>query len=349
MLKIGFGLDLGVILKNFNNKYAFKDLKYKERGVAINKTLTVFLAALSIAALCISSVPNVLGAPTDIKILSYSWYVSPSTSTNAGDLVVIGEVQNTGSSILEYVTVQGVAYTTDGQAQAIVYNSAYVEDIMPEQKAPFYLDFSSLTSLSGNLSWIDQGIDRIVLSVISANEVTEQQYQGLVVAANTSYVDTTTGIYTVTGIIQNIGLNSTGGVWIVGTFYNASGTAILAGYSNYLTDSLSPSSTVQFSVSPLDSVAELSSQITSYSLLIQNQEPTADSTPTPIATQSSSPSPTVSASSSELPAQSQTSQSESPLSSLVYVVVGLAVVVVAVVVVLLLKLRPKPSSGSSLS
>jgi hypothetical protein len=304
--------------------------------------------ALSIAALCISSVPNVLGATTDIKILSSSWYISPSTSYNAGDPTVIGEVQNTGSSILDYVRIRGVAYTTDGQAQAIAYYSAYVDHILPEQKAPFRLDFSSETSLSGNLSWIDQGIDHFDLSVISADEVTEQQYQGLVVAANTSYVGTD-GIYTVTGIIQNIGLNSTGKVWVVGTFYNASGTAILAGHSNYLTDSLSPKSTVQFSVSPLDSIAELTSQITSYSLLIQNQEPTAESTPTPIATQSSSPSPTVSASSSELPTQSQTPQSESSLSGLVYVVVGLAVVVVAVVVVLLLRKRPKHRSGSSLS
>lgn len=323
-------------------------MKYKERGVAINKTLTVFLATLSIVALCISSVPNVLGEPTDIKILSYSWYVSPSTSTNAGDMVVIGEVQNTGSSILEYVTIEGVAYATDGQAQAYAYSVAYVDHILPQQKAPFYMDFSSQTSLSGNLSWIYLGIDRFDLSVISANAVTEQQYPDLAVVAKTSYVDTN-GIYTVVGYIQNTGLNSTGKVWIVGTFYNASGAAILAGYSNYLTNSLSPNSTVQFSVSPLDSIAQLTSQITSYSLLIQNQEPTADSTPTPIATQSSSPSPTVSASPSELPAQSQTSQSESSLSSLVYVVVGLAIVVVAVVVVLLLRLRRKPSSGSSLS
>ena len=316
--------------------------------VVMNKTLTVFLAALSIAALCIASVPNVLGEPTDIKILSYSWYVSPNTSTNAGDLIVIGEVQNTGSSILEYVTVQGVAYATDGQAQAYAYSTAYVDHILPEQKAPFYMDFSSTSSFSGNLSWIYLGIDHFVLSVISANEVTEQQYPDLAVVANTSYVDTD-GIYAVVGYIQNTGINSTGKVWVVGTFYNASGAAILAGYSNFLTDSLSPNSTVQFSVSPRDSIAQLTSQITSYSLLIQSQEPTADSTPTPTASQSSSPSPTASPSSSEIPSQSQAPQSGSPLSSLVYVVVGLAVVVVAVVVVLLLRMRRKPRSGSPLS
>jgi hypothetical protein len=303
--------------------------------------------ALSIAALCVSSVPNVLGASTDIKILSYSWYVSPSTSYNAGDLIVIGEVQNTGSSIMDYVTVDGVAYATDGPAQGYAYSVAYVDHILPQQKAPFYMDFSAETSFSGNLSWVYLGIDRVDLSVM-ANEVTEQQYPDLAVVAQTSYVDTN-GVYTVVGYIQNTGLQSTGKVWVVGTFYNASGTAILAGYSKYLTNSLSPNGTVQFSVSPLDSVAQLTSQITSYSILIQNQEPTADSTPTPMVTQSSSPSPTALPSSSEIPLQSQTPQSGSPLSSLVYVVVGLAVVVVAVVVVLLLRKRPKISSGSFVS
>ena len=346
MVNIGFGLDLGVILKNFNNKSAIQGLKYKECGLVMKKTLTVALMVLSVVALCVLSVPNGLGSPADIKILSYSWYVSPSTSANAGNLVVIGEVQNMGLSILDYVTVEGVAYGTDGQAQAYSYCTAYVDHMLPLQKAPFYMDFSSQNSLSGNLSWIDQGIGRFDLSVSRANEIVETQYPDLAVVAKTSYVDTN-GIYGVVGYIQNTGLNLTGKVWVVGTFYNSSGAAILAGYSKYLTNSLSANSTVQFYVSPLDNIASLTSQITSYSLLIQNQKPTAESSPTPAVTQSASPSPTVSPSTSALPTQSPTPQSESSLSSLVYVVVGLVVVVVAVVVVLLLRMRRKPGSGSS--
>lgn len=319
-------------------------MKYEECGVAINKSIIVLLAALSITALCTSLVPNVMGSPSDIKILSYSWYISPSTSYNAGDLIVVGEVQNTGPNVLDYVTLGGIAYTTDGQAQGYAYSVAYVDHILPQQKAAFYMDFSSQTSLSGNLSWVFQGIDHIEFSVTRANETDSQQYQDLAVVANTSYVDTS-GIYTVVGYIQNTGAQLTGKVWVVATFYNASGTAIAAGYCNYLADSLSPNGTIQFAVSPLDSTAQLATQISSYALLIQNQEPTANPSPTP-SSQSPNPSPTLSPSTSEQPTQSPEPKLGSLPTELVFAIVGVVLIVVILIVAFILRRKQKPKSSS---
>jgi hypothetical protein len=243
----------------------------------LKKVVAVFLAVLSMTVLCVTFVPNVKGAPEDLTILSYSWYICPSTSTtgNPGDLIVVGEVQNVGPDNLYRINVQGTVYTSNGQAQATSYSPAYVDHMLPQQKAPFYMDFSALESYSGNLSWISLGIDHVAFRFFLANETDSYQYPDLKIVADTSYTDLT-GVYTVTGILGNTGSQDTGRPWVEATYYNASGTVIAVGVSNFLTLSSSPlpsNQTIQFTVTPRDSTSQLAAQISSYSLLVQTENP----------------------------------------------------------------------------
>lgn len=307
----------------------------------MNKIIAVFIIMLSITGLCALAIPTVSAETTDISILNYTWYTAPSTSYFAGDLIVVGEIQNNGPNVIEFVALQGIAYTTDGEIQAGAYTSAYVENLLPQQKAPFYMDFNAQSTISGNLTWLPL-LDRIELRVIRANDTSVRQYSGLAIVANTSYVDTS-GIYNVVGYLQNVGAQTTGKTWVVATYYNAAGETIGTGYTNYLGNYLAPNESVQFNVKPIDATAAMSAQITGYSLLIQNREPAPTESPTPTTSVLPTTSPTQSPSISGQPTHSPEGQQSSGSSTLVTAIAATAVVVVVIVVVLfLLKKSPKP-------
>jgi hypothetical protein len=278
-------------------------------------------------------VPAANGAVGDIEILSYSWYISPGDSFTSvsGDLVVVGEVQNKGSSIIDYVTLEGIPYTLDGEAAASMSYSVFGANLLPGQKAPFYLDFSYLSSFSGNTSWVSS-FDHVDLRVIRAETVQTTQNPGLVIAAQTSYTDNN-GLFVVAGIVQNNGTQPAGRVWVVTTFYDLSGGVVATNYTGYLTNSLSSNGAVQFTASPMDNTVLLSSKIASYSLLIQSKEPEPVASASPLVSSTSSSSATPSSSSGSPTAPVDSSGSSSNLIAVVAVVV-LAVVVVVFALVL---------------
>jgi hypothetical protein len=315
----------------------------------LNKKIAIVLIiVLSMASLCLTFTPKAKADNSDIKILSYSWYVAPADTpiVSKGDFVVVGEIQNSGSQIIDKPWVQAIAYTSDGIALASVYNPAYVKDILPQQKAPFYLDFTTQAAdptgnYSGTLSWIP--FVAYVNATVGYGQVTEDQmYRGVVVVAKANVLNDP---FTVTGILQNSGSEPSGKVLVVTTFYDTAGKVIAANLTDYLTSSLIPNGTASFTVTPMDNTASLSSQITSYSLLVQTLEVdnSTVSSPTPVASQSPAVSATPSAASptpasSEHPTQSPQGQQSS--ADLIYVVVG-AVVVAIIVVAALFFLRKK--------
>ena len=85
-------------------------------------------------------------SPSDAKILSYSWYVAPATSTQAqyiGDLIVVGEVQNVGTNTLGSVIVAGSAYNSTGGLLASSETAVYDYYLFPGPKSSFLLRFHS--------------------------------------------------------------------------------------------------------------------------------------------------------------------------------------------------------------
>ncbi len=323
----------------------------------VKEGIVFSLVAVSILSLCFVLVPNVSGQSTtglgqagDVKVVSYSWYANPTS----GDVIVVGEVQNNGTNVLDYVGVAGTIFTSDGQPQAYSGALAYVNQMLPQQKAPFYIDYLPETSLSGNLSWPSLGIDHVAFTV-NSNATTSTQYSGLQIRGNNSQVDST-GAYTVQGVVWNSGDQEANSARVVATFYNASGAVVAAGFTDPLTpDPLTPNGIASFTVTAFDSAPALATQITGYALLIQVVGPLSggQSSPGPSGTPSTSESPGPSGSSG-----SSTSPSEQPTQSpqngtavsmgVIELIAIVAVIVVVVVVVAALMLRKRGIASQNL-
>jgi len=301
----------------------------------LKKIITaLILVALILATFSMLPAPSVRADASEVQVLSYSWYVAPVNTVQAlyiGDLVAVGEVQNVGSNVIGYLYVTGIANNSTGSV-ASAESRAFGINLAPGQKAPFYLDFTPQNSVTQDQSWVSS-VTNVTVSVGYVSDTSETPYSGLVIptGAVTSYLDST-GTFTVTGTVQNTGDETTGNVWVVTTFYNASGTVLGLNYTNFLSNSLAPGNSVRFTATPTDNTAQLSSEIANYSVLVQSSPLTVIATPTP----SPSPSPTPTATSSTQP-----TQSPAPVSSgLIYAVVG-AIVVVVVVLAALLLLRKR--------
>jgi hypothetical protein len=322
------------------------DFNVSEMKVNLKKTMVVLiLAALTLSGFSILLGPGVKAETSDVKVLSYSWYVAPINTVLAaytGDLVAVGEVQNVGSNVLGSVFVVGTAYNSTGRILASEEAQAYVYDLLPGQKAPFYIDFIPQNSVTQDQSWVPS-VSNVTVSVVYASETNAAQYSGLTSAGvKASDVD---GAYTVTGTVQNNGSETVGYVWVDTTFYNSSGSVVGFNYTNYLVDSFAPGQSVPFTVTPTDNSEELSSEITSYSLLIQSEPLTTSASPTPSASTYSSLEPTAT------PTSSLSGKYSGSLDLIYAVIVIVVIVVVAAMALVFLRkshnLPPPPPQPPS--
>jgi hypothetical protein len=279
---------------------------------------------------------------SQVKVVSYTWYTAPENTYQAayiGDMVAVGEIQNTGSNVLGFVILAANAYDESGQTLASTQGRVLVANMQPGQKAPFYLDFIPDYSTTQDNSWIPS-MANISISVIHVEPATGTQYAGLVIptGSTTPYRDSS-GTYTVTGTIRNTGSETVGTVWAVTTFYNSSGTVVAINYTTYLTHSCPPGTSLPFTASPMDNSAQLSNQIVNYSVLIQS-EPLDTSTTASPSTGSSpqtttSPTPTKSAQATQPPTSGNSSW-------LIYVAAVVAVIVVVIAVGIVMRRRQRP-------
>ena len=274
---------------------------------------------------------------SEAQVLSYSWYVAPSTTTTAqyiGDLIVVGEIKDVGSNPLSRVIVTGTAYNASGGALASSESPVFSTFLLPGQKAPFYLDFIPESSVSQDQSWVPF-VTNVTVAVVLVEDSNQTANTGLQIpAGSVSAAPDSTGTYSVTGAVQNIGTQASGQVWVVSTFYNASGTVVGLNYTDYLTSSLSPGDIARFTATPIDNAA-ISSSIANYSLLVQylpfiaQATPTATtSSPTPLSTQSTQP-----------------TASSAPLSSGSIYAIVIVVVVILVVLVAIVLFRKRRQSA----
>jgi hypothetical protein len=299
----------------------------------------VVIAILVLTAFSVLSAPKVKAQTSEVQILSYSWYAAPTDTTlseYAGDLVAVGEVQNVGNNTLSEVLVDGFATNSSGTLVDSAEASIYALDLSPGQKAPFYLDFTPENSLTGDQSWVPT-INNVTVRLSYIGTTNQTVYSGLTIPAASTSAIISGGAYTVTGIVQNTGTQTTGNVWVVATFYNASGTAIALNYTNYLTSSLSPGSTVPFTVTPIDNTATLSSEISNYSLEVQYAPLTSSTSPSPNSTPN--PNSTPSTSTSTIPTATPSPGVMS--TAVTFAIAGVIVVVILVVLIVFLFLRKR--------
>jgi hypothetical protein len=296
-------------------------------------TLILLLAVLSLSSLSTALIPSANAAPENVRVLSYSWYVYPDTAYGYGDFIVVGEVQNVGTTVLDHVVVRGIAYTADGP-EADSLSTAYVENMLPGQKAPFYMDFTYQTAYGGNMTWATM-VDHVDLAVVYANDTVVEPFMNLEIAA-TSYVNPMTNLFTVSGIVRNNGTEpSPNLVWAVTTFYDADGKVVAVNEtaSPFINTGLAPNATFSFTATARD-YTQLTSQIASYSVIVQSR---VVATPTPTPTVAPTLTPTVSPTFSPSPTQTPIVNPDSVAPELFYAIVGVLVVVVIVVALLFLR------------
>ncbi|UCC59234.1 MAG: PT domain-containing protein [Candidatus Bathyarchaeum sp.] len=302
----------------------------------MKKCVVYSLVLITVISLFFTFIPNVFSQPESVDFLSYSWYV-----TDYSWLIVVGEVQNVGPNIIENITLGGVLYTKDGEDRAMSYTRVYADQILPQQKAPFYMPYYPESSYSGDFVWVEIGIDHVAFGVIDANITESYQYADLEIIGDAPQIGSD-GLYTVMGSLRNTGNRAAGRLWIVGTFYNASGHVIGVGYSNFLTPkSLPTGQTTSFTVSPIDVTPQMTNQITDYALLIQTEAPIFPEGPFEPPTESPTEAPTESP--TESPTETPTDQTDLDL-TLVLIAVPIVIAVLLVALFYRRKKlnRPKP-------
>jgi hypothetical protein len=285
----------------------------------------VIIAALVLAAFITLSTQIVKAASAEATVVSYSWYTAPSNTvlaSEAGDFIVVGEIENVGSNIIGNVTVTGIAYSSNETELATTTTQAFVYDMLPGQKAPFYLDFTAASSITDSLSWVSS-VSSVTVTVTSVTNTDDRQYAGLEIpnpGGSTPYIPSNDTYY-IDGTIVNNGTQVAQDPWVVATYYNSKGTVVGLNFTDYLTSSLAPGGAWRFFASPADDTSQLTSEIASYSILIDSKTLSNSTSPTSAPTQTPS-----------------TSTAKFPTLPIVVVVI---IIVVVIAALMLLRKRQK--------
>ncbi len=287
------------------------------------------------------SIPHVKADTSEAKVLSYSWYVAPDDTLVAtpGDLVVVGEIQNVGSNVLGEVVVSGYAFNSTGSLINTGEAEAFGTNLNPGQNSPFYIDFipdPTAPIIDPNWAYSITNVTVFVSYVVDSNTTNNPDL--IVPTGDVSASLDASGIYTLSGFIQNTGTQPSGQVWVVSTFYNASGTVVSLNYTDYISDSISPGAKAMFLATPVDSSIGVSSSITNYSVLVESTPFTATPTPTPTQTTTQ---PTATTTASTNPLQSPTPISLGTLIDSVIAVVVVIVIILAIVGLLFIRKHKK--------
>ena len=314
-------------------------------GENLKKLVTaIILVTLILSLFVAQSTPHVKAQTSNVVILSYSWYTAPLNTIlaeSSGDLVVVGEIQNTGTTTIGSVFIYGVAYNSTEAVCAVNDPVQAVPDMLPGQKAPFYLDFTAEGSLTHDQSWVSS-VTNVTLSVATVLNSTETPYTGLTIPTASVHGFDDSGTYTVTGAVVNNGDQATGNIWVLTTFYNSSGKVIGFNCTSYLTSSLGPNKEVSFDVTPSDNTEQLSSEVANYSLLVESSLITS-STPT------ASPSHSITQQSPTATPPQTAKNSVSTTPTLTYaIVVGVVLIAALFAVLMLLRNHQKTSKFEAL-
>ncbi len=326
----------------------------------MKKSVIYTLILLSLFALSLTIVPSAHSQTLTIKATNYTWYIDSS-----GFLDVVGEIENVGTSTFTSVILTAKMTTTTGGTQT-TQAMAFVNDMLPNQKAPFYMTF---VLQADQTTGILPSVANVEVSVTQAATTTNYLYQDVKVISQQNSIDTTTdnkGVYWVTGTVQNTGTQTATGVRVLGTFYDSNGKVIAyGGYDGQdpLSTSLAPSAKADFKFGAYDynqTIVPSEKRIASYVILVQVAGPILSGTapqitPGPTSSATSSPSVTTAPSSSASPTNgpttttqpSQTSSNQTPTNTstpswLIPAIIVIVIAAAIAAVVLALK-RRKPA------
>lgn len=302
----------------------------------MKKSLSCFLILLVFSSLTLILIPVVQGQiEEEIKILNYSSYVD-----SYGFLNVVGEVQNIGSNVIDNITIAGLAISMDG-SQTEAGKGIWANNLLPGQKAPFYLEFYSQST-----SFIGVDTNDITLKVYHAVATNEYQYQNITITSQQGAAKAN-GEYWVHGELKNEGTQTASNVALVATFYNSEAIPIAAGYKTF-NFSIAAGASTTFDVPAFDlnqTIVSSDKIIKSYSLLVQVKSPKLTGN-APVINETSTPIPGGTMEPSNADPSSVDSGSPGNDQNIIYAAV-IAVAIVGVVAVLLLIQRRKSTTSQN--
>ena len=207
------------------------------------------------------------------KFLSNSSYIT---------FYVVGEIENTLPSNIEYVEVVATFYDAQKKEIGSDYTFARMDILKPNQKSPFMLS-----------AFFPEKIypDSYTLKV-SYRETNEEPYTGLKIISHNASIDPILDWHEIVGEVKNEGRERVTDVEVVCTYYDAEGKVMGAGTdllfdSSYQRIKLSAGATAPFKLW----VFPFELRPSSYDLQVQGMV-VEDTTPTPTSTPTPTPSPT---------------------------------------------------------
>ncbi len=303
----------------------------------MKKAISCLLVLLVISSLTLTLIPSAKSqTEADIKILNYSSYVD-----SLGNLCVVGEVQNTGLNVIDNVTIAGLATSSDG-TQTETGNSLWGNNLLPGQKAPFYLEFYSQSATFSDIDTSD-----ITLKVYHAVATNQYLYQNVTITSQQG-APKANGEYWAHGELKNVGTQTATNVAVIGTFYNSAGIPIAVGVKSFNT-SIAAGASATFDVPAYDlnqTIVSSDKIIKSYSLLVQVKSPKLTGA-APVINETSTPIPGGTVEPSNVnPSSVESGNSTGNDQNIIYGVV-IAVAIVAVIAALLLIQKRKSKTAQS--
>ena len=305
----------------------------------MKKALTLALVIMVAASLVCVFAPQSFGQDVslteDVQVTSYTTYISPNT----GAFVIVGEVQNVGTQYFHSARIRAVVYnSSDTYIAEPIVTYTYADQLAPGETAGFYMLFTAASSLTGDLSWVESGIDHIEFYAFGGADDTPQDSGVHVIAQNGAV--TANGNYTVTGMVLNRGTEYPEKYFVVGTFYDASGKVIAIGISEYLDRYLAPNNVTSFFCGLYDAQTGIGNQIANFTLrTVVETSVTEAPTPTPSTTANPTASPGTSTNPTTTTSASPSGSDNTGSSNTLYIVIAVVGIVVAVVVLVLLLRR----------
>jgi hypothetical protein len=270
-------------LKNqFIPQLVYLQAKQKEKANCMKKPLVQLIVLLAIIAMAVPIISTGRAASDtgSIKVQNYSYYID-----SLGYLVVVGEVVNKGSNTIQSVGLTGTVTTATGTVNSGA--NAFVVNLLPNQKAPFYMEFINAPN---DEQWASQQISDVKITVGEATTTANYNYPSLTISNDQASIGSNKGtvgakptdanygdygVYWINGKVTNTGSETAKGVTIVGTFYNSAGTVVAVGLSETY-QSLASSASQNFKFGAWDmnqSTVPADKKIATYSLLIQVEDP----------------------------------------------------------------------------
>lgn len=175
---------------------------------------------------------------------------------------VVGEVQNAGDTAMTDVYVNATFYKSTGETVAEISQATKLSTILPGRTSPFDITIMDHTE--------SQQVHNYTLRIVQSS-ITQNWQLGLMIVSNSSSLDSN-GFH-ISGMIKNIGTQSTSFTRVIATFYNSTGHAVASLANDSDPSFLDVNQTAPFEIS-LDSSA--ASRVDHYALEAESYDSTSN-------------------------------------------------------------------------